>query len=255
MAAHTTTVGGTVSAPSALLIFIGGLFAGFVNALAGGGSLLTVPLLSLAGVEGLLANGTNRVSVLLSTLSTGRGYWKGGFVDWGQIFPVAGPAVAGGAVGSIAVSQIDDQLFERIFGIVMIPLLVLALRPRRTGAPPKAWPVWLTIGVFFLAGIYAGAIQAGVGLILLLILNRAGHDLVTGNAIKNFVVTGVSLIAVPVFVLQGQVRWLPALVLSAGTMLGGYLGANSAVAGGEKVVKPVLVIAVLILAGRMIGLY
>ena len=102
MAAHTTTVGTTVSIGSALLIFVGGLFAGFVNAMAGGGSLLTVPLLALAGVEGLLANGTNRVSVLLSTLATGRGFSKGGYVNWAQILPVAAPAVVGGAVGSVA---------------------------------------------------------------------------------------------------------------------------------------------------------
>ncbi len=223
--------------------------------MAGGGSLLTVPLLALAGVEGLLANGTNRVAVLLSTLATGRGFSKGGYVNWAQILPVAAPAVVGGAVGSVAVSQIDDKLFERIFGVVMVPLLILALRPKKTDAAPSTWPLWVTIVVFFLAGIYAGAIQAGVGLILLLILNRAGHDLVTGNAIKNFVVTGVSLIAVPVFILQGQVRWLPALVLSAGTMIGGYAGANSAVSGGERVVKPVLAVAVLILAGKMLGLY
>ncbi len=244
-----------MSIGSALLIFAGGCFAGFVNALAGGGSLLTVPLLSLAGVEGLLANGTNRVSVLLATLSTGLGFKRGGFVDWSQILPVAGPAVVGGTVGSIAVSQIDDQLFERMFGIIMIPLLVLSLRPPRKNGAKTRWPAWLTVIVFFMAGVYAGAIQAGVGLILLLILNRAGHDLVTGNAIKTFVVTGVSLIAVPVFVLQGQVRWLPAVVLSAGTMTGGYLGANSAVSGGERVVKPVLAVAVVILAGRMLGLY
>lgn len=244
-----------MSIGSALLIFAGGCFAGFVNALAGGGSLLTVPLLSLAGVEGLLANGTNRVSVLLATLSTGLGFKRGGFVDWSQILPVAGPAVVGGTVGSIAVSQIDDQLFERMFGIIMIPLLVLSLRPPGKNGARTRWPAWLTVIVFFLAGVYAGAIQAGVGLILLLILNRAGHDLVTGNAIKNFVVTGVSLIAVPVFVFQGQVRWLPAVVLSAGTMTGGYLGANSAVSGGERVVKPVLAVAVVILAGRMLGLY
>ncbi len=240
---------------SALIIFVGGLFAGFVNALAGGGSLLTVPLLSLAGVEGLLANGTNRVSVLLATLSTGFGFFRGGYVDWGKIFPVAAPAVVGGAVGSIAVSQINDQLFERAFGLVMIPLLFLSLRPHKRSVAAAAWPLWLTVVVFFLVGIYAGAIQAGVGLILLLVLNRAGHDLVTGNAIKNFVVTGVSLIAVPVFVIQGQVRWVPALVLSAGTMVGGYVGAHSAVSRGEKVVKPVLAVAVVILAGKMLGLY
>ena len=253
--AHTTTVGQTMSIGSALLIFVGGLFAGFVNALAGGGSLLTVPLLGLAGVDGLIANGTNPVSVLLATMTTGIGYARGGYADWGKISKVLGPAIAGGLVGALLVSNLNDDIFKKAFGIVMIPLLLLSLKPPKRDGVRKPWPLAVTTGVFFLAGIYAGAIQAGTGLILLLILSRAGNDLVSGNAIKNFVITAISLIAVPIFIIQGQVRWVPALILSGGTMIGGYIGANSAVKGGEKVVKPVLVISVILLAGRMLGLY
>ncbi|MFW2381497.1 MAG: sulfite exporter TauE/SafE family protein [Acidimicrobiales bacterium] len=244
-----------MSLGSALIIFVGGLFAGFVNALAGGGSLLTVPLLGLAGVEGLIANGTNRVSVLLATISTGVGFARGGYFDWRKTLPVLVPAMAGGTVGALLIANIEDVWFKRIFGVVMIPLLILSLRTPKPDRPPTPWPLPVSLIVFFLAGVYAGAIQAGVGLILLLILNRAGHDLVWANAIKNYVIIGVSLIAVPIFVASDQVRWLPALVLSAGTMTGGYIGANSAVTGGEKVIKPVLVVSVVILAGRMLGLY
>ncbi|NNE96242.1 MAG: sulfite exporter TauE/SafE family protein [Acidimicrobiales bacterium] len=244
-----------MSLGSALIIFVGGLFAGFVNALAGGGSLLTVPLLGLAGVDGLIANGTNRVAVLLATISTGVGFARGGYRDLRQTLPVLVPAMAGGTVGALVIASIEDVWFKRIFGIVMIPLLILSLRPPKPDAEPTRWPVPLSVAVFFLVGMYAGAIQAGVGLILLLILNRAGHDLVTGNAIKNYVVIGVSLIAVPIFLANDQVRWLPAFVLSAGTMTGGYIGANSAISGGERIIKPVLAVSVVILAGRMLGLY
>jgi uncharacterized membrane protein YfcA len=244
-----------MSLGSALIIFIGGLFAGFVNALAGGGSLLTVPLLGLAGVEGLIANGTNRVAVLLATISTGVGFARGGYLDWRKTLPVLGPAMAGGTIGALVIANIEDLWFRRIFGVVMIPLLILSLRRSKPDRTPTAWPLWLSVAVFFVVGVYAGAIQAGVGLILLLILNRAGHDLVAGNAIKNYVIIGVSLIAVPIFLANDQVRWLPALVLSAGTMTGGYIGANSAVSGGERVIKPVLVVSVVILAGRMLGFY
>lgn len=244
-----------MSLGSALLIFVGGLFAGFVNALAGGGSLLTVPLLGLAGVEGLVANGTNRVSVLLATMSTGVGFARGGYADWTKVSKVVAPAVVGGLVGALVVSNLNDEIFQRAFGVVMIPLLFLSLRGARKLDDAKPWPLPATIVVFFLAGIYAGAIQAGTGLIMLLILNRAGEDLVSGNAIKNFVITAISMIAVPIFIWKGQVEWVPALVLSAGTMTGGYIGANRAVTGGEKVVKPVLVVSVVLLAGRMLGLY
>lgn len=244
-----------MSTLEALLIFGGGVFAGVINSMAGGGSLLTVPLLALGGVEGLFANGTNRVAVVIQNGTSAFGYSRRGFGGVKQALPVVAPAVPGAIVGALVVSQIPDELFEQIFGFLMIPLLVMAIwRPKTTEAPAP-WPMWLSAIVFFSVGFYAGAIQAGVGLILLLVLSRVGHDLVTANAIKTLVILSVSLVALVIFVSQGQVRWLAALVLSAGTGLGGYVGANIAVEGGEKVIKPVLVIAVLALAGRMIGLY
>ncbi|MEM8904110.1 MAG: sulfite exporter TauE/SafE family protein [Actinomycetota bacterium] len=244
-----------MSPTDAVLLVVGGLFAGVINAMAGGGSLLTVPLLSLAGVEGLLANGTNRVGVLIQTGSAGIGFARRGVGGREETLRILVPTVVGGVIGSVAVSQIDDELFERAFGVLMIPLLVLALWKPRADRPRRPWPYWLTATVFVGVGFYAGAIQAGVGLILLLVLSRAGHDLVTANAIKTYVVIAVSIVAVAVFVSQDQVRWLPALVLSAGTAAGGYLGSQIAVDGGERVIKPVLVVSVLALSGRMIGLY
>lgn len=239
----------------AVLIFGGGIVAGFINSMAGGGSLLTVPLLSLAGVEGLLANGTNRVAVLFQNASSGYGYAKRGVGDRAQTLRVLVPTLVGGAVGASVVSQIDDELFERIFGVLMIPLLVLSLWKPKTEASDKPWPVWLVVAVFFGVGLYAGAIQAGVGLILLLVLSWSGFDLVTANAMKTYVILGVSILAVVIFVAQGQVRWLPAAILAIGMSAGGYVGSQVAVDGGEKVIKPVLIISVLALAGRMMGLY
>ncbi|MDA3040407.1 MAG: sulfite exporter TauE/SafE family protein, partial [Actinomycetota bacterium] len=127
-------------------------------------------------------------------------------------------------------------------------------KPKHTAAQ-RPWPLSVNVGVFFALGIYAGAIQAGVGLILLMILSRAGYDLVTANAIKTYLILGVTVIAVAVFALKSQVVWLPALVLSSGMTLGGYVGSQVAVDGGERVIKPVLVASVVVLTGRMIGLY
>ncbi|MFT7600331.1 MAG: putative membrane protein YfcA [Acidimicrobiales bacterium] len=239
----------------AVLIFAGGVFAGLINSMAGGGSLLTVPLLSLGGVEGLLANGTNRVAVLIQNASSGYGYAKRGIGSKAETLQVLVPTLVGGLVGAAVVSQIDDKLFERIFGFLMIPLLALSIWKPKTKSNDEPWPMWVTAVVFFGVGIYAGAIQAGVGLILLLVLSRAGFDLVKANAIKTFVILGVSVVAVAIFVAQGQVRWGPAAVLSAGMAIGGYGGSQLAVTGGEKLIKPVLVVSVLALAGRMIGVY
>ncbi|MGH1503626.1 MAG: sulfite exporter TauE/SafE family protein [Acidimicrobiales bacterium] len=258
-----------MSAANTILLFVGGALAGMINAMAGGGSLLTVPLLSLVGVEGVLANATNRVAVLVQNGSAIYGFRKRGKGAGKEIVPVLVPVLVGGLVGSYAISGIDDETFERLFGVLMIPLLVLALWKPRVGgsaaagsaaggdgdAAPEPWPTWVNWIVFFAVGLYMGSIQAGVGLILLLVLSRAGHDLVTGNAIKVWAILSVSIVAVAVFVAKGQVAWWPAAVLSAGTAVGGYAGANLAVSGGERLIKPVLAVSVVALAGRMIGLY
>ncbi len=239
---------------TAALLFGGGIAAGVINAMAGGGSLLTVPLLSLAGVGGLLANGTNRVAVLLQNVSSGYGYAHRGVVPWSAALLTVGPAVLGGVAGSAVVSQLDDALFERLFGVLMIPLLILALWQPATSTR-RPWPTWLIAVSFVAIGFYAGSIQAGAGIIILLALNRAGYDLVVANALKTLVILGVTAIAVPIFLLNGQVRIGPALVLAAGMAMGGYLGSQIAVDGGERVIRPVLVVSVVALAGRMLGLY
>jgi hypothetical protein len=108
--------------------------------------------------------------------------------------------------------------------------------------------------VFFGIGLYGGAIQAGVGLFLVMALSRAGLDLVKANAVKVVVVGAFTLVAVPVFVFEGLVAWGPALWLTVGFFAGGAVGARLAVLGGERLIKPVLAIAVVVLAARMLGL-
>ncbi|MCP3990363.1 MAG: sulfite exporter TauE/SafE family protein [Actinomycetia bacterium] len=247
----------------ALLILVGGFLAGMINAMAGGGSLLTVPLLSLAGLGGTVANGTNRVAVLVQNASSAWGYARKGVGDRDRTLAVLAPTAAGALIGSVVASQINDRLFERIFGLLMIPLLVLSLWPSRskeaqtdgTGEPAQTWAPWLTYTAFFGLGIYGGAVQAGIGIILLLVLSRTGFDLVTANGVKTLVILVITIVAVPVFVANGQVRWLHALVLSVGAGVGGFVGANAAIKGGERLIKPVLVAVVLVLASRMIGLW
>ena len=108
---------------------------------------------------------------------------------------------------------------------------------------------------FFLIGLYGGSFQAGVGLFLVLALARTGHDLVMANSVKVVAVAAFTGIATAIFVYEGQVFWVPAILLSVGTALGAALGARIAVRGGERVIRPALVVAVIALAGKMLGLY
>lgn len=244
-----------MSALDVVVLLVGGFFAGLINAMAGGGSLITVPLLSLAGVGGTLANGTNRVAVLIQNASSAWGYARRGVGSRRETLPVLAPAAVGALIGSFGASQIDDQLFERIFGVLMLPLLALSIWKPKSDVVDRPWPAWVSALAFFGIGLYGGAVQAGVGLLLVMVLARAGTDLVTANAIKTIVILTITIIAVPVFIANDQVRWLPAFVLSIGTGVGGFAGANLAVDRGEQLIRPVLIVVVLVLASRMLGLW
>jgi hypothetical protein len=233
--------------------------AGVVNTLAGGGSLITVPLLVLLGLPGGIANGTNRVGILLQSSVAAWRFRALGVGGRREAAPVLLPVAAGSLLGAWGITQISDALFERAFGVVMLLLLVPLLRElagakqARSQTPPRLGLRWGAI--FFAIGLYGGSFQAGVGIPLLFALSHAGFDLVRANAIKVVVTAVLALTAVPVFVLKGQVAWGPAAVLVVGYSAGAALGARLAVRGGERVIRPVVALAVIALAGRMLGLY
>lgn len=238
---------------------LGGLAAGVINTLAGGGSLLTVPLLVLLGLPGTLANGTNRIGILVQNAVAAWRFRAQGVRVFREALPVLVPLSAGSALGALAISRLADQTFERVFGLLMLALLLPTLREasgRRAARRPRhPWPPAVAVAANFAVGLYGGAFQAGVGLALLAVLAREGHDLVRANAIKVIVVGVLTAVAVPVFAASGAVTWGPALALAAGYAAGGALGARLAVRGGERLIRAALAPAVLALAGRMLGLY
>lgn len=239
----------------AVLLASGGVVAGMVNAVAGGGSMLTVPLLVLAGVPGNSANGSNRVGIVTSNVASVAQFRRLGVPGMARTGLILGPVVAGSLVGSFGVNELADDTFEAVFGLLMIPLIFLSLHhpPPRTDG--RTWSQPVTIGVFFLVGLYGGAVQAGVGLVLLAALTRAGFDLVVANSVKVVIVLVVTVTALPAFILQGRIEWLPAITLAAGLTVGGWFGAWAAVHGGERLIRPVVVVAGFALALKLLGAF
>jgi uncharacterized membrane protein YfcA len=246
----------SVSLHNAAILIAGGLFAGVFNTLAGGGSLLSVPLLVLVGLPGTVANGTNRVGILAQSVAAAWRFRADGVSGIGQAMGVLAPIAIGSAVGAFVISHVADKTFEWLFGILMVALLPpILIRPTPADDSAPRWSPAMKFAVFLLIGLYGGAFQAGVGLALVLALAHSGYDLVRANSIKVAVNAVLTLAAIPVFLSQGQVRWTPALLLAAGYAAGGTIGARLAVRGGERVIRPVLVAAVFALAGRMLGFY
>ena len=237
----------------AVILLVGGAFAGTVNAMAGGGSMLTVPLLVVAGVPGVDANGSNRVGILTSNATTFASFRnEGKSVDRATLMSVMPPALIGSLIGAYGISQLTDETFEKAFGLIMIPLIILTVRKPQVRTDAEPWSPMVTVAVFFTIGIYAGAIQAGVGLVLLAALSRSGMDLVSANVVKVLFTFFATCIALPVFILQGNVQWLPAVVLAIGLSAGGWMGAKFAVRGGERPIRIVMIIAAIALAIRLI---
>jgi len=241
-----------------MILALGGLVAGVINTLAGGGSLLTVPLLVFLGLPATTANGTNRIGVLFQNLVSTLRFRKEGLDGFRGARPILIPIVLGALIGATIASRMSAEIFKQVFGIAMIALLIPILRQARPVDPDKTIEprsrFWNHL-IFFGIGLYGGAIQAGVGLFLIAALARSGLDLVRANAIKVLLIGMLTLVAVPVFIAHGQVDWPYASALVLGFALGGELGARAAIKGGERLIKPVLVVSVLAMAGRMLNLY
>ena len=238
-----------------LLLLFGGGFAGAVNAVAGGGSMLTVPLLDLAGAEGVDANGSNRVGILISNVSSLQSYRSEGVAIPVGLVPIVAPALVGSLIGAFGISRLTDDTFRTVFGLIMIPLILLTIFKPKVDTDAEPWSMAVTIGVFFGIGLYAGAIQAGVGLVLLAALSRSGFDLITANVVKVIFIFFATTIALPVFIIQDNVRWIPALLLAVGLSVGGWLGAKFAVRGGEKKIRVVMIVAAIALALNLLGFW
>jgi len=238
-----------------LLMFGVGVVAGFMNTLAGGGSLLVLPILILAGLPSPVANATNRVAILLQNVTAVQRFHQAGKLEVKPILHITVSAVVGAILGSLFAVNINSALFDKILGFVFILILILVLRPK-SKKPMKTLPRWLECVVFFGVGLYGGFIQAGVGFIFLAALNLIEHyNLVQANAVKTFIVMSYTIFAVIVFATAGKILWIHGLVLACGNSLGAWLGVRSAVKNGESFVKVILIIAVSIACLKFFGLF
>jgi uncharacterized membrane protein YfcA len=250
-----------VSLENVALLLGGGLAAGVMNTVAGGGSLLTVPLLHLVGLPGQLANGSNRVGVLAQSASAALRFHREGVSGLRDAMPLVLPVGAGALLGAWLITFLGDREFERLFGLLMLVLVVpTILGARRRGAPADRsvrapWRGSVRSAVFLAIGVYGGAVQAGVGIPLVAALSASGYDLVRANSVKVVINLCLVSMALPVFLWRDLIAWPAALVLAAGYATGGSLGARLAVAGGERWLRPALFLAVFGLAGHMLGLY
>lgn len=225
------------------LLVLAGIAAGFVNTIAGGGSVFTVPALMLLGMPVDIANGTNRVAVLMQSMAAVRGFRNRGMLDQSALLPIALPAVSGSLIGALVASYLPPAILKPVLLGTMLAMTLLVMlkpstfpvtdeRPFTLAEKPSA-RFWL-----FVTGLYGGFVQAGVGFILLAAL--AGilrYDLVRANALKMACTLVFGGVALAVFALRGQVQWLPGLIVGVATIVGVQLSVRFAIGAQQKTLK------------------
>lgn len=238
---------------SAILI-AGGLIAGFINTLAGGGSFLTVPLLILVGLPPTVANGTNRVAVLVQNLAAVTGFRQEGVPGVAFSLRLLPATLAGSLLGAWIAASVPDEVFGRAFGLIMLLALpVILWNPKPPSGQARGLPVALQQVIYFAIGFYGGAIQAGIGIPLLLALVVAGgFDLVRANSVKVVLIAALTAVALVAFVYEGKVMWVHGGVLALGSGIGGYAASRFGARVGERLIRPVLTLAVVALAARLL---
>ena len=236
-----------------LILIVGGAAAGFINALAGGGSAITIPILTeMVGIN--TANGTNRIAIFLANLTAIAGYQKGEAVPWRRLSVLIIPTVIGAAAGAWLSTITPPDVLRKVFaGVLLLVAASVVLRPSRWLDDREAilHEPWRSI-VFLGIGFYGGFVQAGVGFVLLagLVLG-AGMNLVNGNAAKVVLVAAYSPIAILLFARASQVDLAVGAVLAVGQMSGAWAGSRLAVLKGASWIRWVLVVAAVVAAVRL----
>jgi len=217
-----------------LLAIGAGILAGFINTLAGSGSLITLSMLIFLGLPPSLANGTNRIGILIQSIVGVLKFQSAGKFAWDDGEFLIVPTTLGAIVGAFIAIDLNEQWMNTAIAIVMaIMLVVIVLEPEKWLREKSELSAnYRGIGnflLFFLIGAYGGFIQAGVGVFLLFaMVTRCGFSVANANAIKLFLVLIFTVPAVIIFVVYDQVHWLLGGIMAIGQGIGAWIAANFA---------------------------
>jgi uncharacterized membrane protein YfcA len=243
-----------MSISTIILLLFTGIAAGFVNTVAGGGSVIALPVL-VEVVGASVANGTNRVAILMENAVAVASFHRGGKVPWRFVAPLLIPIIVGAASGAWVATLLSTETMKRVFGLVIVLVaLSMLVRPRRwmQEGEPRLREPWRSL-VFFGIGFYGGFVQAGVGFLLLagLVLVE-GLGLIRGNAAKVVLILAYTPLSLFLFARAGQVDWAAGAALGVGSMTGALVASRLAIRKGAGWIRWVVVAAALAAAARML---
>jgi uncharacterized membrane protein YfcA len=243
------------------IMIIAGFAAGFINTLAGSGSILTLPLLLYLGLPANMANATNRVGIVFQNTMGTAAFHRNRMLDFRGALILGIPAVLGSIIGAAIAVSLEEATMRTIIGIVMVFMAILMVIQSERWLIERALqtlnkPKWWHLTLMFIIGVYGGFIQLGVGIFLLVMLVMGvGYDTVRGNAVKMAVILLLNLAALVVFQGRGQVNWPLGLILALGSMLGAWVAARFAIQWGSRWIYRFLVLIVIFTALDLLGIF
>ncbi len=228
-----------------LILLLVGIVVGFVNVMAGGGSLLSIPVMLFMGVPAPVANGTNRIAILAQMATATIAFFRKGYSDFKLSLTLALAALPGAVVGALLGTRLEGVWFNRILAVIMLAVMLVMATEKRTPdyarTPPPRPRLALAHILMALVGIWGGFIQVGAGFLFMPILYKTlGLDLVRVNMHKTFIITFYTTAALIVFAWQVELFWVLGLSLAVGTSIGAWLSAQVQVSQGERLIKGVL---------------
>lgn len=244
-----------------ILLIVSGFLVGFINTIAGNGTIISFSLFMGLGLPANISNGTIRLGVVLQTLAATFYFKKHNFLALRKGFILAIPTTLGSILGAQIAVTIDKDVFKIILGIVLVIMLFIMFHR------PEKWLVgkseifhkktgFLQIILFFLIGIYGGFIHIGVGLIMLAVLVlTCGYDIAKANALKVFLVLIYSPFTLIVFMISGQIHYGIGLIASIGNILGALAASRFAVSWGTNIIRWFVAIVIIFSICDMYGLF
>ncbi len=242
-----------------LILLAVGLVTGFINTVAGGGSLLTLPVLFFMGFPAAVANGTNRVAIIFASFSSMYAFRRQGIRGMRYGIWLGIPAMAGAVLGVLIAIRMNDAAFKTTLAIIMFVvaafIIIEPLFKKQASAEVHS-PARMAIALFLslLIGVYGGFVQAGLGFLIIAALSIINHmNLVKINNVKVIITFFITVVALAMFGFTGNIDWKYGLILAVGQSAGGWAGSLWSVQKGEKWIRRVLLAMILVMALKLIG--
>jgi uncharacterized protein len=245
-------------APQILLfLFFAAVAAGFVDSIAGGGGLITVPCLLLAGIPPLESIATNKVQGPFGAASATIAYARRGHVNLRTQLPMALIAALGGAAGAMIASYVPGHILGAAIPVLLIGIaLFFAFKPNLsdTDSTRRITPALFAATAVPVVALYDGIFGPGAGSFYMLgFVLLAGFGLLKATAHTKLLNLGSNLGSLAVFAVNGAIFWKLGLMMGVGQLIGAQIGSRLAMRGGAKIIKPLLVIVCLAMATKLVS--